>query len=209
MINTILVEDDKYILEHFAKLLASDERFYLVSAVRDAFEAEGLCGRNIDLVLMDVQTLHRHSGLAAGQRIREKWPHIKVVIMTSLVDPEVLAKAKAGCADSLWYKDHGDDQILAVIERTVKGERVFPDEAPAVELEQIFSTDIAPVQLEILRCYIRGMTYGEIGRKFGITSDGARWHIRELVKKCGFDNKEELIAAAIESKLIITSLKDE
>lgn len=209
MINTILVEDDRFIQEYFSNMLAADDEFYLVAAVRDAFEAEKLCGGNIDLVLMDVQTLHRHSGLAAGKRIREAWPHIKVVITTSLVDPEVLARAKAGCADSLWYKDHGSDELLHVVRRTLQGERVFPDEAPPVELEQILSGDIAPVQLEILRCYIRGMTYSEIGEKFGITSDGARWHIRELVKKCGFNNKEELIAAVISSKLIITTLKEE
>lgn len=209
MINTILVEDDRFIQEYFSNMLAADDEFYLIAAVRDAFEAEKLCGGNIDLVLMDVQTLHRHSGLAAGKRIREAWPHIKVVITTSLVDPEVLARAKAGCADSLWYKDHGSDELLHVVRRTLQGERVFPDEAPPVELEQILSGDIAPVQLEILRCYIRGMTYSEIGEKFGITSDGARWHIRELVKKCGFNNKEELIAAVISSKLIITTLKEE
>ena len=209
MINTILVEDDKYILEHFVNLLEADGRFHLVRAVQDAFEAEVLCGKNTDLVLMDVQTLHRHSGLAAGRRIREKWPRTKVVIMTSLVDPDVLMKAKAGCADSLWYKDHGDSRILEVIERTINGERVFPDEAPAVELEKIFSNEVAPVQLEILRCYIRGMTYPEIGERFGITSDGARWHIRELVKKCGFANKEELVAAVIASKLIVTTLKED
>ena len=209
MIHIILVEDDLYIQEYFAHLLASDGRFRLAGAVRDAFEAETLCDQHIDLVLMDVLTLHRHSGLAAGRRIKEAHPHIKVVIMTSLVDPEVLAKAKAGCADSLWYKDHGDEQLLDVICRTMQGERVFPDESPAVELEGILSNDIAPAQLEILRCFIRGMTYAEIGKKFGITSDGARWHIRELVKKCGFANKEELVAAAISGKLIVTTLKDE
>ena len=35
--------------------------------------------------------------------------------MTSLVDPEVLSKAKTGCADGLCYKDHGDDEVIAVI----------------------------------------------------------------------------------------------
>ena len=71
MINILIVEDDKYIQEHFVKLFTADERFHLVGAVRDAFEAEQLCNKGIDLVLMDVQTLHRHSGLAAGKRIRE------------------------------------------------------------------------------------------------------------------------------------------
>lgn len=209
MINIILVEDDRFIHDHFVKLITSDKRFNLVGAVRDAFEAEALCARNTDLVLMDVQTLHRHSGLAAGRRIKEKWPHIKIVIMTSLVDPDVLSRAKAGCADSLWYKDHGDSEILDVIERTMRNEHVFPDEPPSVELEKIFSSEITPVQLEILRCYIRGMTYAEIGEKFSITSDGARWHMRELVKKSGFENKEALIAAVIDSKLIVTTLKEE
>ncbi|MGN1451883.1 MAG: response regulator [Eubacteriales bacterium] len=209
MTNIIIAEDDKLIQEHFVKLFAADGRFHLVGAVRDAFEAERLCSRNIDLVLMDVHTLHRHSGLAAGKRIRESWPNVRVVIMTSLVDPEVLSKAKSGCADGLCYKDHGDEEVMAVIERVLNGERSFPGEAPPVELEDVLSSDVKPIQLEILRLYIRGMSYAEIGQKLGITGDAARWHIREMVSQCGFDSKEELMAAAIESKLIVTSLKDE
>lgn len=209
MINTIIAEDNKYIQKHFADLIASDERFHLTDIVADAFEAEKLCYKGIDLVLMDVLTLHRHSGLTAGRRIKEKWPKTKVIIMTSLIDPDILAKAKAGCADSLWYKDHSNKELLEVIERTLAGERVFPDCSPVIEMENMFSDEISPAQLEILRCYIRGMTYAEIGEKFGITSDGVRYHIREMVKKGGFKNKEELIATAIDSKLIVTTLKDE
>ena len=148
-----------------------------------------------DLVLMDVQTLHRHSGLAAGKRIKESCPNTKVVIMTSLVDPEVLSKAKTGCADGLCYKDHGDDEVMTVIERVLNGERSFPDETPPVELEDILSSEIKPIQLEILRLYIRGMSFAEIGQKLGITGDAARWHIRDMVSRCGFDSKEELMAA--------------
>ena len=147
MINILIVEDDKYIQEHFVKLFTADERFHLVGAVRDAFEAEQLCNKGIDLVLMAVQTLHRHSGLAAGKRIKEKYPNTKVVIMTSLVDPEVLSKAKTGCADGLCYKDHGDDEVMAVIERVLNGERSFPGETPPVELEDILSSEIKPIQL--------------------------------------------------------------
>lgn len=112
MINTLLVEDDLYIQRHFVERFSEEEDIRIVAAVRDAFEAEGLCGQGgIDLVLMDVLTLHKHSGLAAGKRIREAYPNIKVLIVTSLVDPEVLQQARRGCADSLWYKDHGTDEI--------------------------------------------------------------------------------------------------
>ena len=208
MINTIIVEDNKYIQQHFSNLIADDERFHLADVVSDAFEAEKLCYKGIDLVLMDVLTLHRHSGLAAGRRIKEKSPKTKVVIITSLIDPDIRAKAKAGCADSLWYKDHSSKELLEVIGRTLSGERVFPDSSPVIEMENMLSDEISPAQLEILRCYIRGRTYAEIGLKFGISSDGVRYHIREMIKKGGFKNKEELIATAIDSKLIVTMLKD-
>ena len=65
----------------------------------------------IDLVLMDVQTFHNHDGLSAGKIIREKYPYTKVLVVTSLIDPKVLERAKSGCADSLWYKDHGEEEF--------------------------------------------------------------------------------------------------
>ena len=208
MINTILVEDDSYMQKHFSAILGSDERFSVAGTFRDAFEVESRCGTDIDLVLMDVLTLHKHSGLAAGKRIKERYPHIKIVIITSLIDPNVLSEAKRGAADSLWYKDHGTEELLDVIIRTMNGERIFPGSSPSVEMKNMLSGDISPIQIEILRHYIRGFTYREIADKFGLSVSGVRWNISDMIEKGGFNNKEELIATAIENKLIVTTLRD-
>ena len=208
MINTILVEDDSYMQEHFSAILGSDERFSVAGIFRDAFEVENRCGTDIDLVLMDVLTLHKHSGLAAGKRIKERYPHIKIVIITSLIDPNVLSEAKRGAADSLWYKDHGTEELLDVIIRTMNGERIFPGSSPSVEMKNMLSGDISPIQIEILRHYIRGFTYREIADKFGLSVSGVRWNISDMIEKGGFNNKEELIATAIENKLVVTTLQD-
>ena len=206
-IKTLLVEDDRYIRRHFIERLSEEPDIELVAAVGDAFEAEKRCGPNIDLVLMDVLTLHKHSGLAAGKRIRKAYPHIKVVIITSLVDPEVLLQAKQGCADSLWYKDHGTEAILDVIRRTMAGERVFPDFSPSVEMKKCMSQDFSPAQIEILRAFIKGYTYREIAEKFNLSVSGVRYNIAEMVRIGGFKNKEELTTTAIENKLVITTLE--
>lgn len=208
MINTILVEDDSYMQKHFSAILGSDERFSVAGIFRDAFEVEKRCGTDIDLVLMDVLTLHKHSGLAAGKRIKERYPHIKIVIITSLIDPNVLSEAKRGAADSLWYKDHGTEELLDVIIRTMNGERIFPGSSPSVEMKNMLSGDISPIQIEILRHYIRGFTYREIADKFGLSVSGVRWNISDMIEKGGFNNKEELIATAIENKLVVTTLQD-
>lgn len=209
MINTILVEDDLYIQKHLTERLNSDGKFCLVGVYRDAFEAERYCNGSVRLILMDVQTQHKHSGLAAAERIKKTFSNIKIVIVTSLVDPEVLAKAKTGAADSLWYKDHGTDELLDVINRTLGGENVFPNTSPAVEMEGTMSDTFSPRQLDILRWYIRGLTYQEIADKFGISKNGVRWNLDDMVEKGGFPNREALVATAIENKLMVTTLKDE
>ena len=208
MIKTILVEDDSYMQKHFSAILGSDERFSVAGIFRDAFDVENRCGTDIDLVLMDVLTLHKHSGLAAGKRIKERYPHIKIVIITSLIDPNVLSEAKRGAADSLWYKDHSTEELLDVIIRTMNGERIFPGSSPSVEMKKMMSGDISPIQIEILRHYIRGFTYREIADKFGLSVSGVRWNISDMIEKGGFNNKEELIATTIENKLVVTTLQD-
>lgn len=209
MINTVLVEDDLYIQKHFTERLNVDGEFRFVGVYRDAFEAEKHCGSDIGLILMDVQTQHKHSGLAAAERIKKAFPNIKIVVVTSLVDPEVLVRAKTGAADSLWYKDHGTAELLDVVKRTLAGERVFPCTSPAVEMEGTMSDSFSPRQLDILRWYIRGLTYQEIADKFGISKNGVRWNLDDMVEKGRFENREALVATAIENKLMVTTLKDE
>lgn len=209
MINAVIVEDDRIIQNYLTNMLAADGRFRVVGTCADAFEAEKICADGgIDLVLMDVQTARNHSGLAAGERIRAHGGRTKVVAVTSLVDPDVLAKARAGGADSLWYKDHGSDELMTVVDRTLAGEQVFPDSAPNVELKDMFSEDVTPRQLAILRRFVSGMTYDEIARSMNITRDGVRWNIEQIIQKGGFENKHELLATVLCNKYIVTALME-
>ena len=209
MIRVLIVEDQKIMQKYFEYLIENNkEEFQHVQTIADAYEAIKICSKTrVDLVLMDVQTFHNHDGLKAGKEIKEAHPKIKVLIVTSLIDPEVLARAKSGSADSLWYKDHGEEEIRSVIHRTLNGEHVFPDMTPKVELNWITSGDISPRQLEMLRLYIRGMSYSEIAREMKCSTSGVRWNFQEMIAKAGYSCKEDLIAAALESKLIVTTLK--
>ena len=184
MVRILIVEDQKIMQKYFESIIMREPEFRHVQTVSDACEAVKICSYSaIDLVLMDVQTFHNHDGLSAGKIIREKYPYTKVLVVTSLIDPKVLERAKSGCADSLWYKDHGEEEIRSVIYRTLNGE------------------------LEMLRLYIHGMSYSEIARKMDCSASGVRWNFQEMIAKAGYSCKEDLIAAALESKLIVTTLK--
>ncbi len=206
MIKTVIVEDNLTVQKYLSDVLSADGRFTVAAVYRDAFEAEAFCRTaGVDLVLMDVQTLHNHSGLSVGESIR-RGGGPKVVAVTSLLDPEVLERAKQGAADSLWYKDHGGGELTEVIGRTLAGERVFPDSAPSVELKEMFSGELTPRQMEVLRCFVRGMTYDEIAERLYLSKSGVRKVIERIMEKGGFENKWELMIALVENKLIVTSL---
>lgn len=209
MINTVIVEDNPVIQKYLEDMLVSDGRFRVVAKYRDAFAAEDyILGGVVDLVLMDVQTLHNHSGLSIGERVRSSGGRAKIVAVTSLIDPEVMARARSGAADSLWYKDHGSEELIEVIDRTLAGERVFPESAPSVELKEMFSGELTDRQLEVLRLFVRGMTYDEIADSLYLSKSGVRKVIERVMEKGGFENKYELMIALVENKVIVTSLLD-
>ena len=189
MVRILIVEDQKIMQKYFEYIIMQEPEFRHVQTVSDAREAVKICDYSaIDLVIMDVQTFHNHDGLSAGKEIREKYPYTKVLIV-------------------LWYKDHGEEEIRSVIHRTLNSEQVFPDVTPKVELNWITSGDISPRQLEMLRLYIRGMSYSEIAREMKCSTSGVRWNFQEMIARAGYSCKEDLIAAALESKLIVTTLK--
>lgn len=209
MIRTIIAEDSTIAQNYFFDMLTKDGAFQVLGICSDAFEAEKLCDSDrVELVLMDVMTKNHHSGLAAGKRIREKCKGTKVVAVTSLIDGDVLAAAKAGGADSLWYKDYGTEDLLEVIHRTMEGERVFPDRAPDIRLGEMFSSDISPRQMQVLRRFVMGLTYDEIAAELNLSKRGVRWYMEEIMQKGGFKNRHEMLAAILQNQLIVTTLID-
>ena len=98
---------------------------------------------------------------------------------------------------------------MSVVKRTLAGEKVFPNTAPAIEMEGTMYDAFSPRQLDILRLYIKGFTYHEIADKLGISKNGVRWNLDDMVEKGGFESRESLVATAIENKLMVTTLKDE
>ncbi len=201
--STLIVEDNRFASEFFVGMLEKADGFSVAGVLRDAEQAPLFCrGTPVDLVLMDVQTQHGHSGLAAAEKIKNRQPHIKIVVVTSLVDAQVLEKARKIGVDSLWYKDHGEREIMDVVRRTLDGERLFPDRAPNVELGEAWSDELSDQQKSILRLYIQGNSYAAIGRALFIEERTVKYHMNQMIQKCGFSSKQQLIAAAIDSTVI-------
>lgn len=142
MKQVMIVEDQKMIRSLLESYIEKEPGYQVAASITGANQAPGLCDTmGIDLILMDVQTERRENGLAAVEKIKARHPEIKIVVVTSLLDYEVLSRARTVGADSLWYKDSTQDALMDVVRKTVAGAHVFPDCPPAVEIGTAKSTE--------------------------------------------------------------------
>lgn len=203
----MIVEDQKMIRTLLENYINKEDGYRVVFSLSAASQAPGLCGEaKIDLILMDVQTERRENGLEAAKKIKELFPETKVVIVTSLVDFEVLKKAKAFGADSLWYKDTDEEALMDVVRRTVSGEHIFPDSPPVIEIGTAKSTEFTKTELSVLRYLVKGLSYSRIAEEMGVEVTTIKYHVTNMLQKTNFKNKLQL-ALAVSNEKFIADLK--
>lgn len=208
MTNVMIVEDQKMARTFLEGYVNKESDFKLVSSVSAASQALEICDRNqINLILMDVQTEHRENGLTAVKAIKQKHPDIKIIVITSLIDIDVLKKAKQNGADSLWYKEFYDETLTDIIKKTMQGEHIFPDSPPVVDIGTAKSTEFTKTELVVLRYLVKGLSYGKIANEMGIEVTTVKYHITNMLQKTNFENKLQL-ALAVSNEKMITDLID-
>ena len=195
--NVLIVEDQDIPRELFEIYVRSSEHFHHLLSVSSASAALGVCKSNrVDLILMDVMTELERSGLDAAEEIKRQFPEIKIIIVTSMPEYSWLSRAKAIGVDSFWYKDGQKEGILDVMERTMAGERIFPDETPLIRIGNATNHEFTERELDVLKELTTGDTNAEIAKRLYISVATVKSHIQHLMEKTGFKTRTELVSEA-------------
>ena len=209
MTNVLIVEDQEMSRQLFEILLRDTGRYRVVRSIPNASMAPFYCAQGgIDLVLMDVCTELDASGLDAAARIKEKHPDIKVIIVTSIPEFSWLERARAIGADSFWYKNVSREPLLELLDRTMAGESVYPDETPELRLGLASSREFSRRELEILRELTGGGSNQEIGEALGISALTVKTHLKNMLQKTGFHTRTELAVEARRIGLVVRENKE-
>lgn len=191
-------------------ILSQDPNFQVLGSLNSASLAVLKCQREqIDLVLMDVVTKGNLDGIEATKEIKSHFPKTKVIIVTSMMEVDYLKRAREAGADSFWYKDESEENLLDVIHRTLAGEQVFPDKSPEVQIGYASSLEFTKREIEILRLLCDGLDYGEIADELFITRNTVKTHVAHILQKTGYENKTRLAIAVTNKTFIIPSILDE
>ena len=204
MIRVLIVEDQRMARKDMENYIQSSGRYSLEASITNAAMAETVCRqRRCELVLMDVCTEDDESGLVAAEQIKKTMPQIKIIIVTSLAECSFIERAHKAGVESFWYKDAGKEELLEVMDRTMKGESVYPDAPPTVMIGTAKSCDFTQGELAVLRLVVEGESYKKIAESLCISPETVKWHIKNMLQKTNFDSKTKLAVAVTKKNLII------
>lgn len=206
MIRVLIVEDQKMAQENMEAIIRSSENYTLAGTIPNAADAELFCMRShVDLILMDVCTARDESGIDACAVIKKKFPHIKIIIVTSMAEHTFIEKAKQAQADSFWYKDASRGELLTVMDQIMSGETVFPDKTPEVKLGLTTSYELTNAELDVLRALMQSTSDEDAAKMLSCTKSNIRWHVSRILDKTGYRTRMELLIAVASKNLIIVT----
>jgi len=207
-VRVLVVDDHRHIHDVITRVLIGNPDISIVGQAANGAEAVRLCEEvKPDLVLMDV-VMPVMDGMQATERIREKYPDLKIVVLSSFQDHESVHQLLRGGAVGYITKDAITNDLVNVIRTTMQGKAVF---SPAV-IEKLISPDAAPQptdkfnltdrELEILVAMADGLTLQQIGLKFSITLSTVKYHSANIFRKLGAQNRSEALVVALKNNLI-------
>lgn len=198
MIKILLVDDQKILLDGLVRILAPLDDMEVVGSCILSDLAEEACARLApDLVLMDICMEGRTSGIQICARLKERFPQLRVVLMTGMQEVAFLTRAKDAGADSFIYKEASGEEFAACIRATMEGAHIYPD----VCTDSTFGGTETPLtkrELAILRCICSNMSYEEIADALGITKRTVNFHVGNMLAKTGYKSVVGLAVEATE-----------
>ena len=204
MTKVLIVDDSRVSREAFERTLSADPGYLVVAAIENAANAEIACmSDQIDLILMDVCTADDESGIRAAGKIKKNYPNTKIIVMTSMPEYSFIQKAIDSGSDSFWYKEYGETSLLEICNRTVQGERVWPDALPVVMIGLARSDEFTERELEVIRELAQGSRYEDITEALHISMNTVKYHVKNILNKTGFKTTLQLVAEVVEKRLIL------
>lgn len=210
MTKVAIVDDQNITRQFFSYFIKDSEEFELVATLKDGEAAIDYCKKNpVDLILMDIVMVGGMNGLDAAKEIKAFKPQIKIIIITSMPEVSYIERAREIGVDSFWYKELEEVPILTVMERTMKGEHIYPDSTPELMIGNAKSTEFTDIELEILREVTTGATNKEISEKLFVSPATVNYYINDLLVKTGYKNRVQLAVKARLEGLVISDEKNE
>ncbi|MCJ7715914.1 MAG: response regulator transcription factor [Anaerolineales bacterium] len=211
--NKILICDDqKIVCEGLQTIISADPELHVVGTVYNGAEAlEAIPKFFPDLVLMDLK-MPTMNGIVATRKIKEKYPDIFVLVLTTYDDDEWIFDAFRSGAEGYLLKDTPPGELIKSIKGTLQG-MSFVDPQVAGKLLAEYAANFGSSQppshytftereRDILTLLSKGLSNSEIAEKLFLAEGTVRNYTSVLLKKLGVGDRTQAAILAIRYGLV-------
>lgn len=214
-IRTAVIDDNNFLIKSVKEKLSFFEDITISFTANNGLECiEKLDGDNrTDLILMDIE-MPKLNGIETSALVKQKYPQIKIIVLTVFDDDENIFNAIQAGADGYLLKDTGPQELYNAIIQTMEGGAVM---TPSIALKTLNllrsplpsqtekeeeATKLTSREIEVLEQLSTGLPYTSIADNLIVSPSTVRRHIENIYQKLQVHSKIEAIELAKKRRII-------
>jgi len=206
----LLLADDHKMLREGLRRSMIERGFAVVGEARDGGEAVDLAAAlRPDVILMDV-SMPDIDGVEATRQIKERFPAMRIVMLTMHADQDILAEAIRAGASGYLVKDCSTDEIASAIETVASGETALSPRLAASMLAEVRRQEaeantariITKREEEVLQHIADGCSTPEVAEKLFISQKTVKNHLASIYQKLDARDRTQAVLAAVRMGIV-------
>jgi NarL family two-component system response regulator LiaR len=206
-IRVMLVDDHTMVRRGLATFLEVFDDLELAGEAADGEEAIELCGRLLpDVVLMDL-AMPEMDGVTATRVIRQRFPEVQVIALTSFKEAELIQNALQAGAIGYLLKDVTADELDQAIRAAHSGQATL---APAALQAMVHAAtqpptpgyDLTKRERAVLALMVEGLNNTEIAERLVVSPSTIKSHVSHILRKLDVTSRTEAAALAVRYHIV-------
>lgn len=205
----VLIADDHAVVRNgLSSFLSVYDDFELVGEAINGEQAVRMCEQcQPDVILMDL-VMPGMDGASATRLIREKFPRVQVIALTSFKERKQVQSAIQAGAIGYLLKDISADELARAIRQAHVGKPTLAPEAVDVLIRAAHSPetqlgdDLTERELEVLGLMVDGLNNQQIAERLIIGLSTAKSHVSNVLSKLGVSTRTEAVSYALKNSIL-------
>lgn len=210
-VSLLIVDDHELVRLGIRSLLEDVPWVTIVAEAGTAAQAiDAAAKHHPHIVIMDIRLPHE-SGIEACQQITRLWPEIRVIMLTSFMDDDLIFRAIQAGASGYVLKQVGNQSLLNALEAVRDGEALLDTSVTQrillqmrqhnmLQQENAFK-ELSEREREVLLLLTRGYANVKIATSLNLSEKTVRNHVSSILSKLKLLNRTEAIAYALQHNL--------
>jgi NarL family two-component system response regulator LiaR len=206
-IKVLIVDDHPVVRDGLKNMLLAFDDLELIGEAENGNVALTLCHENTpDVILMDI-LMPVMDGIQATRAILEHYPQVKIVILTSYREDDLIQESLEAGAIGYILKESRIDALADAVRSANSGRRTLAPEATEALIRaktdsQKPGSGLSAREREVLGLIVQGLSNDEIAERLVISPNTARHHASACIQKLGAANRTQAAALAVKYDLV-------